>query len=103
MGGTVLSLPNAWYHDPYTGRFTDIYESRNNYRLPVYHRMDISVRFIKQKKKFQRTWIISVYNVYNRWNPFYLEPEGRGSNNKIEFTAVTIFPFLPSVSYQFKF
>lgn len=103
MGGTVLSLPNAWYHDPYTGRFTDIYESRNNYRLPVYHRMDISVRFIKQKKKFQRTWIISAYNVYNRHNPFYLEPEGRGSNNKIQFTAVTVFPFLPSVSYQFKF
>lgn len=103
MGGTVLSLPNAWYHDPYTGRFTDIYESRNNYRLPVYHRMDISVRFIKQKKKFLRTWIISVYNVYNRHNPFYLEPEGRGSNNKIQFTAVTIFPFLPSVGYQFKF
>lgn len=103
MSGIVMSLPNAWYYDPYTGRYMDIYESRNNYRLPVYHRMDISVKFMKQKKKYLRTWIVSVYNVYNRLNPLYLEPEGTGSNNKINFTAVTLFPILPSVSYQFKF
>jgi outer membrane receptor for ferrienterochelin and colicin len=103
MSGIVLSLPNAWYYDPYSGRYIYIYESRNNHRLPAYHRMDISFKFMKQKKKYLRTWIISVYNVYNRLNPLYLEAEGSGSVNKIRFTAVTIFPILPSVSYQFKF
>ena len=63
----------------------------------------VVLRFIKQKKKFQRTWIVSVYNLYNRMNPLYLESEGIGSDNKIRFNAVSIFPFLPSVSYQFKF
>lgn len=103
MSGIVVTLPNGWYYDPYTGRYVDIYESRNNFRLPVYHRLDVSLKFIKQKKKYQRTWILSVYNVYNRLNPLYLEPEGTGSDNKIQFTAVSIFPFLPSVSYQVKF
>lgn len=101
--GAAISLPYTWYYDPYTARYIDIYESRNNYRLPAYHRMDISVKFMKQKKRHLRTWVISVYNVYNKFNPFYMEATGIGNLNNLEFKATSIFPFLPSFSYQFKF
>lgn len=101
--GLAISLPDSWYYDPNTQRYLDIYENRNNYRMPAYHRMDLSFRFMKQKRKYLRTWVVSIYNVYNRFNPFYMEPEGSANNNNSKFRAVAIFPILPSVSYQFKF
>lgn len=102
-GGNNISLPYEWYYDSYMGRYVDIYDTRNNYRLPAYHRLDLSFRFIKQKRKHTRSWVISLYNAYNQFNPVYMEPEGLGEYNNLEFRAVSIFPILPSFSYQFKF
>lgn len=82
-------------------------ESRNNFRLPAYHRMDISVNFHKQKKHGVRTWNISVYNLYNRQNPFIIYPRTTESNSSGEFyTGLyqrSLFPIMPSVSYIYKF
>lgn len=102
-GGAHISIPEAQYYDPYLGRYIDVYENRNNFQLPVYHRMDLSVRFMKQKRKYLRTWVISVYNLYNRQNPFYIEGEMIDADQPLTYRSVTFFPFLPSVSYQFKF
>ena len=88
----------------------EIVSSRNNFRLPAYHRMDISVNFHKQKKHGMRTWSISVYNVYNRQNPFFIyphttsKPDGQGG--QISTTVLmqrSMFPIIPSVSYLYKF
>ena len=88
---------------------------RNNYRFNAYHRLDIGVNFHKQKKRGVRTWNVSVYNAYNRYNPFMVYPwtESRfwlnpatGKEEIIETKSlkqITIFPIIPSVSYMFKF
>jgi hypothetical protein len=82
-------------------------ESRNNFRLPAYHRMDISVNFHKQKKHGVRTWNISIYNVYNRQNPFIIYPttnySADGSTYRTSLMQRSLFPILPSVAYIYKF
>ncbi len=84
-------------------------DSRNNFRLPAYHRMDVSVNFHKQKKHGLRTWNISVYNLYNRQNPFIIYPRTteRYGSMGTEYSTVlmqrSLFPILPSVSYIYKF
>ena len=86
-------------------------ESRNNYRMPAYHRMDVSVNFHRKLKHGNRTINISVYNLYNRKNPFMLyKKEGKVSTNRTTgetypstLMQLSIFPIIPSISYTFKF
>ncbi|MBS2210351.1 TonB-dependent receptor [Carboxylicivirga mesophila] len=78
------------------------YEHRNNYRMPNYHRMDVGINFHKQKKRGVRTWNISVYNVYNRKNPFFIYT-GHNDGGKKVLKQVSLFPILPSITYSYKF
>jgi hypothetical protein len=90
----------------------DYIKTRNNYRMPAYHRMDLSLNFHKQKKHGIRTWNISVYNVYNHMNPFVVTEGTSGkvynpvtgtSEPKKVLRQYSIFPIIPSVSYNYKF
>lgn len=102
--GNAISIPNDYYFNPYTNQFIDIYSSRNNYRMRPTHRLDMSVKFIKQKKRYIRTWLISVYNAYNRLNPFFVYRGFEdGDFSTPVYKEVSGFPILPAVSYQFKF
>jgi outer membrane receptor for ferrienterochelin and colicin len=103
LTGSALTMPSSYYYDPFTGTYIDVYTSRNASRMPDYHRLDVSLQFIKQKRKYTRTWVVSVYNVYNRLNPFYTYATYSDADNKVVFKDVTVFPVLPSISYQFKF
>ncbi|HEX6333023.1 MAG TPA: TonB-dependent receptor, partial [Flavisolibacter sp.] len=100
--GTAISLPIAYYFDPATYSYIDIYNGRNNFRMPDYHRLDVSLRFIRQRKRYQRSWVISIYNAYNKFNPFFRYKEYT-LDNKIVFKDMAVFPVVPSISYQFKF
>lgn len=104
--GNAISMPEAWYLDPINRRVIDIYKGRNNYRLPNYHRLDVSFKFMKQRKRYLRTWVIGVYNAYNRQNSMFIYKYLRYmslNTYEVSFTRVTMFPILPSISYQFKF
>ncbi len=85
-------------------------EHRNNYRMPAYHRMDLGMNFHKEKKRGVRTWSISVYNLYNRKNPFLIYTEDRsyeydrhGNQKDDALMQLSLFPIIPSFSYSFKF
>ena len=102
--GQAVSMPVGYYYNSFNGRYIDIYEGRNNYRLPSYHRLDAGIKIMKQKKHHLRTWSFSVYNVYGRYNPMFrykMSPTYAGS--KVQFGEASLFPFVPSFSYQFKF
>ena len=85
------------------------YPSRNNYRMPPYHRLDLGLNFHKKKKWGERSWSVGAYNVYNRKNPFFIridsEPSVEGDRivNKRVAKQISLFPIIPSVSYKFKF
>lgn len=74
-----------------------IYSPRNSYRMPAYHRLDVGL-ILKQKKG---EWHFGLYNVYNRMNPYYYYYQKTSEGLKMKQT--TLFPFLPSIAYSFKF
>ncbi len=78
------------------------YPTINNWRLPVYHRLDLSVGFKKEKKHGRRTWAFSLYNVYGRNNP-YMVNFGTDEQGKLLLKNTTFFKFLPSISYRYEF
>ena len=87
----------------------DFVEERNNFRLPSYHRLDVGVNFHKQKRHGIRTWSISVYNLYNRQNPFLVYPRSREAERngqlyvRNSLVQRSLFPIIPSVTYSYKF
>ena len=78
---------------------------RNNFRMPDYHRMDISANFHRSFRNCSRTINVSVYNLYNRKNPYmiYESHEHRYNGYNGALVQLSIFPILPSVAYTLKF
>ena len=100
--GQAITLPTAVYLDD-EGNEVETYDSRNGFRMRSYHRFDLSGRFTKQKKHWERSWVISVYNLYNRRNPFYIYRNTEDFSGHTVFKQISLFPVIPSISYQVKF
>ena len=106
----IRTFRTAWDRFSSTGSFFSEFEDipeRNNFRAEAYHRLDLSIRMTKQKKKGLRTWELSVYNAYNRQNPFFyyrdIEFNDRTNQSKGILVKQSLFPLLPSIRYTFEF
>ena len=90
------------------GQLQTDYGPRNGYRMPAYHRCDVSAT-LKNKpgKKYESSWNFSIYNVYSRKNPYFIYTtwEGDFAVGAVDVQAkqVSIFPIIPSVTWNFKF
>ena len=83
----------------------NVIEGRNNYRMPNYHRLDLGANFHRKFKRARRTISVSIYNVYNRQNPYMLY-RSRNDTYKdypMALVQLSIFPILPSVGYTLYF
>lgn len=80
----------------------DRFSDRNALRMPAYHRLDLGFNWHKKTKWGERTWNISVYNAYSRQNPFFLYLSQNNLGQR-RINQVSLFPIIPSISYQFKF
>jgi hypothetical protein len=119
--GNTLTLPSSYYIQNQDLLFQ--YGPRNSTRMVPYHRLDLSLtlydkptkkiydeeteKMIEQPKKFRSNFAFSVYNVYNRANPFFLYVDNDGDllkgDFKITVKQVTLFPIIPSVTWDFEF
>lgn len=106
--GNATSLPERFYI--VEGVLTQEYSRINKYRLPAYHRLDLSATLSPQKKKarkFNSSWVFSIYNVYSRLNPYFIYYDQSGSplngSLKVEARQVSLFPIIPTVTWNFKF
>jgi hypothetical protein len=106
--GNATTLPERFYF--INGVLTQEYSSLNQYRLKAYHRLDLSATYRpvpKKKRKVESYWVFSVYNVYNRMNPYFIYFDQKGSafqgTLEIEAKQVSLFPVLPSVTWNFRF
>lgn len=103
--GSAMTLPVGRYS--IQGIIVNDYTGVNEFRLPDYHRLDVSLNYTRQKKWGEYIWNFSVYNVYNRSNPYYLffEAEADIDNYylKVEPKRISLYPVLPSLSLIFKF
>ena len=136
--GNAITIPTSYY--VIDGNVTYDYSDRNAYRMPAYHRLDVSATFtpdktkhIERRKKrvikrfgitdkvtaddiqiprkmfkdYESSWNFSIFNVYNRHNPYiiYFANEGSATQGDLHINAkmVYLFPILPSVTWNFKF
>ncbi|MBK8143001.1 MAG: TonB-dependent receptor [Chitinophagaceae bacterium] len=106
--GNAITLPERFYI--INGVLTQEFSKLNQYRMKSYHRMDLSATYTpipKKKRKVSSYWVFSIYNVYSRLNPYFLyfDQEGSATNGdlNIETKQVSLFPILPSVTWNFKF
>lgn len=79
-----------------------LYSSRNQYRLPPYHRLDLSLNSHKQQKRSTRTFSVGIYNVYLRKNPYFVYFD-QNEKGEAKLYQVSLFPFMPSVSWSWQF
>jgi hypothetical protein len=95
-------LNNQWWW--YNSSVTE-YGPKNGFRMAPNHRLDFGIQFHKRKKWGERTWELSVYNAYNRKNPFFYYTGDKGEPHEREtvLKQITLFPIIPSFSYSFKF
>lgn len=106
--GNAVTLGYERYNvidqSPYGNYYNEVVHigSRNNYRMPAYHRLDVGVNFHKKREKWERTWSLGIYNVYSRQNAFYLFFGNNDAGNRV-LKQVSLFPIIPSFSYSFKF
>jgi hypothetical protein len=94
------SIDNFWNYYNVTD-----YGEVNSFRMKAYHRLDLAVQFHKQKKNYERTWEIGLYNAYSRKNPYFYFVESTYNNDQVtsKLRQVSIFPIIPSVTYNVKF
>ncbi len=112
--GTPTTLPSSGYYQQ--GLFIPNIDdnARNNFRIPDYHRLDVSVTLKrnpdKPKKRWEGEWVFGVYNLYGRRNAFSIYgsqqdervPIG-GLVNAEAIRFSVIGSVIPSISYNFKF
>ncbi len=84
------------------------YDTRNTYRIPASHRLDVAATRKNKHaffKKGESEWVFSVYNVYNRRNPFSVYVRQNEDNFAMtEAVRYSVFAsILPAVTYNFKF
>jgi len=93
---------------------TLLYGDRNGARMKDYHRLDVGLSYNTVTKHHRKaTWTFSVYNLYNRHNPYYYyfnTDDGMYQNPErmVEFKPTNLyqmsyFPIIPSVSYKVNF
>ncbi|MDR1757769.1 MAG: TonB-dependent receptor [Bacteroidales bacterium] len=108
--GNTMTVPTGLYF--YAGTIITEYSDRNAYRMPPYHRLDFSIDWtIVKKKRFETGLNLSVYNVYNRQNPFFiyiqtetvLNPQEKEFSLNMQGYQMSLFPILPSITWNFKF
>ncbi len=106
--GNAVTLPQRFY--VIDGILTQEYSRINQYRLPSYHRLDLSAVLTPKKnegRKWKSEWVFSVYNVYSRKNPYfiYFDQSGNALDGSLRIQAkqVSIFPIIPAFTWNFKF
>ncbi len=118
--GNAITLPISRYF--FEGNLVEVYGERNSFRMAPYHRADFSLnvkgklmrsRFdaelnqvVEEPRKFRSSWNFSVYNLYNRMNPYFIYFATKDNNNggfQITARQVSLFPILPSITWNFEF
>jgi hypothetical protein len=101
--GDAITFPSGKYK--IDGEVYFYYSDRNSYRMPNYHRLDIgATKQLRKRKRFSSELNFSVFNVYGRANAYQINfQESEEHPEKTEAVKTSLFTFVPSISYNFKF
>ena len=115
-GATTLPERRIVMTSPFNPpRYADLVTSRNNYRLPASHTLNLGFNFHRKHNRGDGIWSLSVYNVYNHMNPNLVLKEndqhfigssnldGSGTQwqevNTVRLKKITFLPIFPSIGY----
>ncbi len=110
ISGRPVTLPEVKYY--YAGQNLVYYSDRNKYRMPPYHRFDLSLTLdenLKRKRSWKGSWTLSVYNVYGRNNPYSVyyrkgKPSTGNNFNRYSLYKLSVIGIpVPSLTYNFRF
>ena len=103
--GQAVTFPTGRFE--YGNKVLPIYSDRNAYRFPDYHRLDVGLTYTpkqKRERRWKSEWNLSVYNAYNRHNPWTINfSQVEGNPNQMQAESTFLFPILPAITYNFKF
>jgi hypothetical protein len=103
--GIPFTLPSGRYS--IQGNILPVYTGRNEYRLPDYHRLDLSVTLKgkdKPGRRWRGEWNFSVYNAYARKNVWTLNFVQDSENPDVTYAEMTyLFSIIPAITYNFTF
>jgi hypothetical protein len=107
--GRPTTLPELRY--TYGGQDIVYFSDRNKYRMPSYHRFDISITVdenLRRKRMWKGSWTFSIYNLYGRKNPYSVyyqrEPENAAKNGLFGLYKFSVIGIpVPSLTYNFRF
>jgi hypothetical protein len=101
--GDAVTFPSGKY--TVDGNVYFLYTKRNAYRMPGYHRLDLGATLqLKKHRRFSSELNFSLYNAYGRQNAYQITfRQGKNDPNKTEAVRTSLFTFVPSISYNFKF
>lgn len=102
--GRPVSIPLSAFQ--FENNTIAYFSGRNQHRIPDYHRLDLALIIEghkKRKKKGEGSWVISVYNVYGRNNPYTVFFKSSGAGIPQPYQLSIIGSPLPSISYNYRF
>jgi hypothetical protein len=109
---TTLPLGRFALQDIYQGgiQAVPVYPDRNSYRLIPYHRLDLGMVYKLRPSRIggDRDLTFSIYNAYNRRNAYFIyfdQLRNKATDQITGYAArqVSLFPLIPSVTYNFRF
>lgn len=103
--GQAFTVPVGKYE--IDGFIVPYYTTRNGFRLPPVHRLDLSLTFYRKshpEQKNESSFNFSLYNAYGRKNTFaYVFRQSKQDPTRTEAVKLYLFSVMPSFTYNFKF
>jgi hypothetical protein len=79
------------------------YGQKNSYRAAAFHHLDVSIKYYWEGKKGKHFIGLNVYNIYNRYNPFFYTLGYNENTGKDVLVLNSLIPILPSLNYKYAF
>ena len=101
--GNAVTFPSGKYY--VDNQVVFLYTERNGYRMPAYHRLDLSATCkFKEHKHFSSELAIGLYNAYGRENAYAITfRQDPDDPTRTQALQTALFRFVPSITYNFKF
>lgn len=105
LTGQPVTFPVSRYE--YSNTIIPVYSARNSYRMADYHRLDLALIWNlkpSKEKKCHSQLNFSIYNVYNRKNPWVINFQNDPEVPQSTYAEMTyLFGIIPTITYNFKF
>lgn len=101
--GNAVTFPSGKY--VVDDQVVFYYTERNGYRMPDYHRLDLGATWkLRKGDRFSSELSFSIYNAYGRENPYVINFRENENNPSVtEAYQISLFKWVPAVTYNFEF